>query len=45
VDGGVTPANAGDIVRAGADILIAGSAIFRSSNYRETVKALRCLNS
>jgi len=45
VDGGVTPANAHDIVRAGADILVAGSAIFRSSSYRETVRALRCLNS
>lgn len=45
VDGGITPANAPDIIRAGADIIIAGSAIFHSSNYRETVRALRCSNS
>lgn len=29
VDGGVTPENAGAIVAAGADVLVAGSAIFR----------------
>lgn len=28
VDGGITPGNASEIVRAGADILVAGSAIF-----------------
>jgi len=28
VDGGVVPANTEDLVRAGADILVAGSAIF-----------------
>jgi len=29
VDGGVGPANAGDLVRAGADVLVAGTALFR----------------
>lgn len=28
VDGGVTPGNAGDIIAAGADVLVAGSAVF-----------------
>jgi ribulose-phosphate 3-epimerase len=28
LDGGVTPENAGDMIRAGADVLIAGSAVF-----------------
>jgi len=30
VDGGVGPANAGDLVRAGADVLVAGTALFRA---------------
>ena len=29
VDGGVTPTNAGALVRAGADVLVAGSAVFK----------------
>ena len=29
VDGGVTPENAPALVRAGADVLVAGSAVFR----------------
>ncbi|MEL6616159.1 MAG: ribulose-phosphate 3-epimerase, partial [Bacteroidota bacterium] len=29
VDGGVTPANAPELIRAGADVLVAGSAVFR----------------
>ncbi len=29
VDGGVTPANAPDLIRAGADVLVAGSAVFK----------------
>src|ERR1700729_2721385 len=29
VDGGVTPDNAGEIVRAGANVLVAGSAVFK----------------
>jgi ribulose-phosphate 3-epimerase len=30
VDGGVSPANAGDIAAAGADVLVAGTALFRA---------------
>jgi ribulose-phosphate 3-epimerase len=40
VDGGVTAANAGDITRAGANVLVAGSAIFKG-NHAEQIKALR----
>lgn len=32
VDGGVTPENAGDILEAGANILVAGSAVFRGDS-------------
>ena len=31
VDGGVTPDNAAEIIRAGANVLVAGSAVFRGS--------------
>jgi ribulose-phosphate 3-epimerase len=41
VDGGVKLENATDLVRAGADILIMGTALFQSTNMAETVKAIR----
>lgn len=43
VDGGVKPANAGDIWRAGADTLVAGSAVFAGGpmKYAENIRALR----
>lgn len=41
VDGGVKVDNAGKIVQAGADVLVAGSAIFGSDDYAETIKAMR----
>ena len=41
VDGGVKLENAADLVRAGADILIMGTALFQSTNMAETVKAVR----
>jgi ribulose-phosphate 3-epimerase len=40
VDGGVTAANTGDIVRAGANVLVAGSAIFKG-NHADQIKAIR----
>jgi ribulose-phosphate 3-epimerase len=43
VDGGISPDNAKSVITAGADILIAGSAIFRSSDYKIVVEKLRCL--
>ena len=41
VDGGVKEDNARDIINAGTDILVAGSTIFQSKNYKETIKNLR----
>jgi len=41
VDGGVKAENAARIVQAGADILVAGSAIFRAGDYGRAVAALR----
>lgn len=43
VDGGVTPDNAKDIIRAGADVLIAGTAIFGKdkSEYAKIISQLR----
>lgn len=41
VDGGVKTGNAGDLVRAGAEILVAGSAIFGSPDYRATIESFR----
>ena len=43
VDGGVTAANAGDCVAAGADFLVAGSAVFKggASHYAANIAAIR----
>ncbi len=41
VDGGVTTDNAGEIKRAGADILVSGSAVFKSGDYAGYIAALR----
>ena len=41
VDGGVKIENAAQIASAGADTFVAGSAIFGSANYAQTVKAMR----
>jgi ribulose-phosphate 3-epimerase len=41
VDGGVTTENAQEIVAAGAQILVAGSAVFRTPDYRANIAALR----
>ncbi|MCA3559526.1 MAG: ribulose-phosphate 3-epimerase [Aestuariivirga sp.] len=41
VDGGVSQHNAGDIVRAGANVLVAGSAIFKAKDYAAEIKAIR----
>jgi len=43
VDGGVNLKNAGQIVEAGADILVAGSAVFGAENPEEVVKKLQQL--
>jgi ribulose-phosphate 3-epimerase len=41
VDGGVNAANIAAIARAGADTFVAGSAIFGSKDYRETISRMR----
>ena len=41
VDGGVKTDNAAQIIEAGADILVSGSAIFSSQDYRGTIAAMR----
>ena len=41
VDGGVKVDNIAEIAAAGADTFVAGSAIFGSKDYRETVSAMR----
>ncbi|HSD69604.1 MAG TPA: ribulose-phosphate 3-epimerase, partial [Woeseiaceae bacterium] len=41
VDGGVKVDNIGRIAAAGADILVAGSAIFGSSDYAKTITSMR----
>ena len=41
VDGGVKVDNAAQVVEAGADVLVAGSAIFCSADYAGTIKAMR----
>jgi len=43
VDGGVTPETARPLVRAGADVLVAGSAVFHGgeANYRDNIAAIR----
>jgi ribulose-phosphate 3-epimerase len=41
VDGGIKTHNAAAAVAAGADILVAGSAVFASADYAATIRALR----
>lgn len=43
VDGGVSTENASQIVEAGADVLVAGSAVFKSEDPRETIYRLKHL--
>ncbi len=41
VDGGVKPANGAEIANAGADILVAGSAVFGAKDYAAAIKGIR----
>lgn len=41
VDGGIKPENVNKVVKAGANIIVAGSAIFNSDDIEETVKLFR----
>ncbi len=41
VDGGVKPENAALVINAGADILVAGSAVFGKRDYASAIKSIR----
>ncbi|CAM3037975.1 ribulose-phosphate 3-epimerase [Legionella steigerwaltii] len=41
VDGGVTIENIATLARAGANQFVAGAAVFKSKNYKETIDAMR----
>jgi ribulose-phosphate 3-epimerase len=41
VDGGIKVENAGEIKEVGANVLVAGSAIFNSKDYKKAIKQLR----
>ena len=41
VDGGIKTSNIGQVAKAGADVFVAGSAIFQSADYRQTIEDLR----
>lgn len=43
IDGGVKPANIARIAHAGADVLVAGSAVFGSSDYAATITEMKQL--
>ncbi len=41
VDGGVKPSNAAELAAAGADILVAGSAVFGAKDYAAAIKSIK----
>ena len=41
VDGGIKPGTAAQVVRAGADVLVAGSAVFRTEDYARAIAEIR----
>lgn len=43
VDGGITVDNASDVVKAGADVLVAGNTVFNSNNPTATIKLLKSI--
>ena len=44
VDGGINKNNAKQVIAAGANILAAGSYIFKSKDYKKAIKSIKCLN-
>ncbi len=44
IDGGVTTANAKALLECGADVLVAGSFVFKSENPAQTIKELKEIN-
>lgn len=45
VDGGITLENAGSVVEAGADVLVAGSTVFKSADPAKTIRLLKNISS
>lgn len=43
IDGGVTDKNAAQLIEAGADVLVAGSYVFKAKDPAETIKGLRAI--
>lgn len=43
VDGGINEGNVKSVISAGANVIVAGSAVFRSENMAETIARLRCV--
>ena len=41
IDGGVTPHNVKEIKEAGAEVLVAGSAVFKKDDYKEVIEKLK----
>lgn len=41
IDGGITEENVGEVIKAGATIIVAGSTVFRSQDAKKTIQALR----
>jgi ribulose-phosphate 3-epimerase len=41
VDGGVGPSTAKDVIQAGADVLVAGSAVFCTEDYAAAIRSIR----
>ena len=41
IDGGVTSENVGEIKRAGANVIVAGSSVFKAADRRAAIRALR----
>ncbi|MBI3441181.1 MAG: ribulose-phosphate 3-epimerase [Proteobacteria bacterium] len=43
VDGGINAETAAQVIRAGADVLVAGTAIFKEKDYKQAIRRLRGL--
>jgi ribulose-phosphate 3-epimerase len=41
VDGGIYPRNAREVAAAGADVLVAGTAVFKDPDYAAAIRGLR----
>lgn len=43
IDGGVTEENVGEIISAGANVIVAGSTVFKAADMRATINRLKCV--